>query len=149
VADQAKNEQAAERLTESAPVRVTKPAERTAVKTRRIAPGHYASLNGQVRVQRQEDGTWTLFHLEEVIEGGFKTSDEGLTAAVQAHGHKLDELNTRPPKPKAEKPAPTPVEAKEPGTNERRSEATGRAPRKTSTSGDTVHVRKTRASKVA
>jgi hypothetical protein len=142
---EAKNEQAAERLTASEPVRVErKPAERTAVKTRRIAPGHYASLNGQVRVQRQEDGTWTLFHLEEVVQGGFKTSDEGLTAAVQAHGHKLDELNTRPAKPKADPPK---AEAKEAG--ERRSGATGPALKKTRGPGETVHVRKTRASKVA
>jgi hypothetical protein len=137
-------EQAAERLTASEPVRVTKPAERTAVKTRRIAPGHYASLNGQVRVQRQEDGTWTLFHLEEVVQGGFKTSDEGLTAAVQAHGFKLEELNTRPPA--AAKPAPTKPEAKESG--ERRSGATGPAPKKTRGPGETIHTRKTRAQKV-
>jgi hypothetical protein len=151
--DQAK----AERLTASEPVRVTKPAEskpkpapipRTAVKTQRLGLGHYASLNGAVNVQRQEDGSWTLRNHDEVIEAGYKTSDQALTAAVEQHGYKLGELNTRPAKPKVEKPAPTKPEAKEEGVNERRSGGTGKAPRKTRPASETIHTRRSRAVKV-
>jgi hypothetical protein len=150
--DQAKNEQAAERLTASEPVRVTKPAERTAVKTRRIAPGQYTSLDGQVLASRNEDGKgWTLAKRDgeewTALKRDYRTSDEALTAAVTDHGFQLEALNT-PPK-KAAKPAPTKPEAKEEGTNERRTGATGKAPRRPSTNGDKVHVRKARASKVA
>jgi hypothetical protein len=108
------------------PSKEVRKMERTSVKTRRIGPGQYASLNGQVRVTRGEDRMWTLFHLEEELKGGYKTSDAALTAAVQEHGFVLAELNTPPAKPKRERAAATATEEGE----GRRTGSTGAAPAK-------------------
>lgn len=76
-------------------------SKRTTVKTRRVQPGTYATLDGSHRVIRQEDGKWTLLRGTQELKGGFKTSDEALSAIVEEFGGQLDTLNTAPEKPKA------------------------------------------------
>jgi hypothetical protein len=51
-------------------------ADRTSVKTRRISPGVYATLNGEFQTER--DGkVWKLRRNGEPV--GYRTSDEALT----------------------------------------------------------------------
>jgi hypothetical protein len=82
----------------------TSGAQRTAVKTRRIAPGVYSTLDGSYRTQRSEEGHWVLHNRDGSQVGeadGYRTSDEALTALVDVLEADLTSLNTAPAKPKA------------------------------------------------
>jgi hypothetical protein len=101
--------------------------KRTPVKTRRVAQGQYASLNGQVLASWNEDGKgWTLAKRDgdswTTLKADYRTSDLALTAAVIEHGFSLEALNIPPAKPKPE----AKVEREE---SERRSGTTGPAPK--------------------
>jgi hypothetical protein len=79
--------------------------------------------------------------------------DRALDRILEEPGITLEALNTEPKKPaapkaEAKKQDPPKVEAEEPGVNERRSGATGRAPRKTRGPGETIHTRRSRTQKV-
>jgi hypothetical protein len=117
--------------------------DRTSVKTRRISPGVYATLNGEFQTAR--DGkVWKLHRGGELVgkPDGYRTSDEALTAIVAEGLAELEALNTPPAKPKA---APK-AEASEPGVSERRTGSTGQAP--ANPKGGRPHVRR-HAAKVA
>jgi hypothetical protein len=80
----------------------TSGAKRTAVKTRRIAPGVYSTLDGSYSTQRNEEGRWVLHNRDGSQVGeadGYRTSDEALTALVDVLEADLTTLNTAPPKP--------------------------------------------------
>lgn len=75
---------------------------RTAVKTRRIAPGVYSTLDGSHRTQRNDEGKWVLHTRDGRQVGeqdGYRTSDEALTALVDVLEADLTTLNTPPAKP--------------------------------------------------
>jgi hypothetical protein len=77
---------------------------RTAVKTRRIAPGVYSTLDGSYRTQRNDEGKWVLHRSDGTPVGeedGYRTSDEALTALVDVLEVDLTSLNTAPAKPTA------------------------------------------------
>ena len=66
---------------------------RTAVKTRRIAPGVYGTLDGSYRTQRNDKGRWVLHSSDGSQVGeqdGYRTSDEALTALVDVPGGRPD-----------------------------------------------------------
>ena len=75
---------------------------RTAVKTRRISPGVYGTLDGSYRTQRTSEGRWTLHDSDGTQVGeqdGYRTSDEALTFLVDVLEADLTSLNTPPAKP--------------------------------------------------
>jgi hypothetical protein len=130
--------------------------KRTQVKTRNPRPGVYRTLDGNWEIERVDGSKkWSVFQVA-TDEQGRPTGerdlarkdagswDEALEVVRELSPRSLEELNTRPPKPAA--PAKAEPEAKEP--SERRSGATGPAPRKTRGPGETIHTRKTRAAKV-
>jgi hypothetical protein len=139
-----------------------KPYVRTQVKTTNPKPGLYRTLDGNWEIERVDGSKrWSVFQVS-TDEAGKPTGerdlarkdagswDEALNVVLELSPRSLDELNTRPPKPAAPaKAVPTkPAEKPEEGVSERRSGATGAAPRKTRGPGETIHTRKTRASKV-
>jgi hypothetical protein len=76
---------------------------RTAVKTRRISPGVYGTLDGSYRTQRNDKGRWLLYDSDGKRVGeedGYRTSDEALTALTDVLEADLLTLNTPPAKPK-------------------------------------------------
>jgi hypothetical protein len=80
----------------------TSGAKRTAVKTQRISPGVYGTLDGSYRTSRNEQGRWVLHNRDGSQVGeadGYRTSDEALTALVDVLEADLTTLNTAPPKP--------------------------------------------------
>jgi hypothetical protein len=81
---------------------------RTAVKTRRITPGVYGTLDGSYRTQRNDKGRWLLHDNDGIQVGeqeGYRTSDEALTALVDDLDHDLLTLNTPPVQNVGTKPA--------------------------------------------
>jgi hypothetical protein len=115
-------------------------ADRTSVKTRRIASGVYATLNGEFQTAR--DGK--VWKLRRSADGepvgkqeGYRTSDEALSAIVTEGLAELAALNTAPAKPKAAKPEAK-VEREE---SDRRSGATSEAP-KAQPKGGRPHVKR-------
>jgi hypothetical protein len=139
------------------------PYERTQVKTRNPRPGVYRTLNQSWEIERVDGSKkWSVFQLGKAPDGKGLTGerdlairdagtwDEALSLIVTRLGQPVEELNREPKKPaKAAKPADPPKrEAPEPGVSERRSGATGQAPKKTRGPGETVHVRRSRAQKV-
>jgi hypothetical protein len=82
----------------------TSGVQRTAVKTRRIAPGVYRTLDGSHETARNDEGRWLLFTVKggqrgEQIGDEYKTSDLALTALVDVLEADLTTLNTAPAKP--------------------------------------------------
>jgi len=80
----------------------TSGALRTAVKTRRIAPGMYSTLDGSYRTSRNDEGRWVLHSSDGSQVGeqdGYRTSDAALTALTDVLEHDLQALNTPPAKP--------------------------------------------------
>ncbi|SRR6266511_2931915 len=132
------------------------PYVRTKVRTRNPAKGVYRTLNGEFEIRQSEKaGQWDLFRKDGEkwvgLNRELKGWDNALTFIVEAGLATVEALNTAPAKPKPAAPAkaeakPVPTEAKEP--SERRSGATGPAPRKTRGPGEAIHVRKTRAQRV-
>jgi hypothetical protein len=81
---------------------------RTTVKTRRIAPGVYGTLDGSYRTQRNDKGRWLLHDSDGTQVGeqdGYRTSDEALTALVDDLDRDLLTLNTPPLRNVETKPA--------------------------------------------
>ena len=109
---------------------------RTKVRTTNPSRGVYRTLDGAFEIRAAEKkGHWDLYRL---VEGGaqriaaeVKGYDAALNRALQEPGVTLEQLNTRPPKPEAPK-----VEVKVEHTeSDRRSGATGPAPKAQSTAG--------------
>src|SRR6266536_4840308 len=136
--------------TEAKPER--KPYVRTKVRTTNPAKGVYRTLDGNWEIERVDGSKkWSVFQVA-TDDSGKPTGerdlarkdagswDKALNVILEISPRSLDELNTRPAKPKAEA-KPVPTEAKEEGVSGRRSGATGKAPRKTRGPGETVHTR--------
>jgi hypothetical protein len=154
------SKQATEAQAEQKPAKA--PYVRTQVKTRNPKPGVYTTLDGNWEIERVDGSKkWSVFQVatdeagkptgeRDLARKDAGTWDEALNVVRELSPRSLEELNTPPAKPAAPAKAkadPTP-EAKEQGTSERRSGATGPAPRKTRGPGETIHTRKTRAAKV-
>lgn len=132
------------------------------MKTRNPKPGVYRTLDGSWEIERVDGSKkWSVFQVatdeagkptgeRDLARKDAGTWDDALNMVLEICPRSLEELNTPPAKPKPAAPAKAecPTEAPEGGVSERRSGATGSAPRKTR-GLETIHTRKTRAAKVA
>jgi hypothetical protein len=125
------------------------PYVRTAIKTRNPEKGRYDTLNRQFSIRASEKaGHWDLYHLDERVEATIKGWDASLNRIVELGLAKVSDLNTEPPKPAAPAKAKAADPTPEKDESDRRSGATGPAPRKTRGPGEAIHTRKSRAAKV-
>jgi len=143
-------EQATPKAEAPKPAEAKAPYQRTKIRTRNPEKGVYRTLDGSFEIRQAEKaGCWDLFKGDALVEATIKGWDRALDAIIERHGGNLEALNTPPAKPaapaKAKAADPTP-EAKEP--RDRRSGATGPAPRKIRVPGVAVHSRTWAAAKV-
>src|SRR6266542_2061346 len=125
--------------------------KRTQVKTRNPRPGVYRTLDGNWEIERVDGSKkWSVFQVatdeagkptgeRDLARKDAGTWDEALNVVLEISPRSLEELNTEPKRPAAPAKADPTPEAKEP--SERRSGATGPAPRKTRGPGETIHTR--------
>jgi len=101
---------------------------RTKVRTTNPSRGTYRTLDQRFEIRAAEKkGHWDVYRLvgggAEKIAGPVKGYDAALNRILEEPGVGLEQLNTRPPKPKPETPKVDVSEA------DRRSGATGPAPK--------------------
>ncbi len=125
------------------------PYVRTAIRTRNPEKGVYRTLNGEFSIRQSEKaGCWDLYRGDALVEATIKGWDASLNRIVELGLAKVADLNAEPKKPAApEAKAADPPKAEE-EKPDRRSGATGQAPKKTRPASEGVHVRRSRAQKV-
>src|SRR6266702_7940845 len=117
--------------------------KRTQVKTRNPRPGVYRTLDGNWEIERVDGSKkWSVFQVatdeagkptgeRDLARKDAGTWDEALNVVLELSPRSLDELNTPPKKPAAPKAKAADPPKVEKDSSDRRSGATGPAPRKT------------------